>query len=1130
MINTTFSTVVFNVMGAELSELVRASLELAAEQHLVLAELQDISVESVGTKSNLRGAFEKFVKGRVLQDLERKFDDAYVECALEAYEARLGHLNKELFDIVMAADQDGSYSYKRSYAASIKVGLGMFLVALHSSGAITLPATFTWPRMFLGNGCGRRREVGKYVASELLSFIRTLDTQVESLPHPAFEAIGGNRKRREWFLSYATKLLLACGWHKPEDVNVADLLEIKSAERVINGKDGMPLAYRALLDVLNLAFPNRVSVTSEDWAKALKSTLPPVADRQGQKTPFVKTFHYLSGHGPRTDRDLLDELQNMTAAWGKPDQIKSLSRLPGLDVDFAAMSAQWVNLQELFVSKVAREDYRSFYHAVGWWNVYLFYYLPYWFARNPESSLVFPSSPSLLKKSVFVSRLLPIDEEAPITFVELMNAQAEKRQWGGNSYYATLRNLQTFFEFVERYSEEIPGCKGFTQPLSPYDYPRTSRPKNTIKEPVPRRFFGVLLEYYEALIAHQSMVTNRILTGEISEEGLRQLTSQGNIIDTLSTSDIVGFIPVLFTKTKALPLQFIPNVLVLRRITVRGGNRLMLPHPHALIQNLVVLHTGVRHNHVQWLDRDKFDQCVNEGDTEFSVLFVNTDKQKTAPWKPYVNFRVIELLRAQREWCELIDNPSFHSKHYYNENPNTKWPPFRPLFAYTSKGAPHHDSLYGRVWKAVLCGLQGLISDLSELGQGRRLVQLLPPGFEPGDPNLSKKLIDYGSTFTKMGESCPLQVHTASTPHSARVAVVSQYITFLPVDLIGKYITGQRPGTVTYYVHLEQEDLEAAQVHQAARMRNAILKSAFEPVLEGNKVPTAFIHADEVNSNLAKSMQVNLEETIAAYGGMSISFMKRAKDGVGLLREMGCSDIAFNKTEVCPYGNNCPPDIVKELNGLRRCSLCPYAIRFIDHLPAIMAKKRQVADAIDELESALATEERTLNAKYTPTELDRLDSDRARLCEDLTGWILNEEVLEVVRQRISAGQDTRIWTVQRPEIIERNLKRIAVPTSESEYILARLAECVAFPILESPQVRARFDLLRRELLARSGRIRDAFGLSPIDPTLECVGMLKSIFASRGLTVSQIANLIESEVYMSNLPKTDMRLLSTDDIA
>ena len=159
---------------------------------------------------------------------------------------------------------------------------------------------------------------------------------------------------------------------------------------------------------------------------------------------------------------------------------------------------------------------------------------------------------------------------------------------------------------------------------------------------------------------------------------------------------------------------------------------------------------------------------------------------------------------------------------------------------------------------------------------------------------------------------------------------------------------------------------------------------------------------------------------------------------------------------------------------MRRCSLCHFAVRSVDHLPAIIAKKHQVVDMVDELESLLSSDAKTLNAKFAPEELEHLECERAKLCEELTGWILSEEVLEITRQRIAQGQETRKWVVPKPEIIERDLQLVTAHTSMTEYLLGRLGECIAYPAMASPQIRARFDLLRRELLARAGNLRAAF--------------------------------------------------------
>lgn len=1128
MINTAPNSLVFNVGGRELATRIRAALDVAANENLSVLDLKEVDLESVTTKTNLRAAFAKFTKGRTLKKADTYFDELYVSRCFDVYRADPRHVAKDAFDFIMAADTEGSYSYKRSYAAALKAGLGLFLIALHSSGAITLPATFLWPSMETSDR--RRLEIGKNVASELLAFVRGLDTQSEALPHPAFEVVGGDRKRREWFLTYATKLLLATGWHKPEDANLEDLISIKQSERRFNSKHGMPFAYSALLDVLAVAFPGRVKVTSDEWANALAEGKWRNPSSGGARTEVSRALEQILKNGNRADQDLLAELIHIKPAWGKPSRVRSLARLPGLDVDLQAIAKLWLDLEDLYVSKVSRESYKVFYTAIGYWNIYLFYYLPYWFDRNPSFSRKYPSSPALLMKSVFVSRLLASREETPITFLEFMEILAERNEWRDNSFYATLLQLQVFFKFIEQYSDDIPGCEGFTQPIAQHDMPKSSRASHSNKKPLPRRFYGVYLDYHESLLTHLHVVLNRIVAGEISQQETRALIENGGVIDTFATSEVVGFVPVLFTKTKTIPLRFIPNVLDIRRQVLADGRTVLIPHPHALHQNLVALHTGLRHNHIQWLDRDTFDSGVEPSDTDFSVLLVNTDKQMTKPWTPNVSFRVIELLRAQRAWCQLIKGPKFHAQHYYNDNPKTKWAKLRPLFAYYKDGKPHSDDVYSDTWKAVLCGLQGLMSELTEFGKPSRLVTLLPPGFAPSDTELIRKLEEYGSTFTDVGDWCPLRPHTTTTPHSARVAVVSQYVTFLPTDLVGKYFTGQKPGTVAYYVHIDEETLDAEQAHQAARMRDSMLRQAFDPVLNGGSLAKGYVHADRVNSRLAQSMRASVPDTIAAHGGISITFSERGKNGVDVLLESGAADIAYNKTEICPYGNNCPAEIVKELKGLRRCSLCPFAVRFVDHLQAILAKQHQTAEAIDELEAVLATDEATLNSKFSSAELEELEAERARLCEDLTGWILSEERLELMRQRLARRSDGDVFTVQRPEILERDLRRVAVSTSASEYLLARLGECIAFPSLEGAQVRARFDLLRRELLARSGRLREAFAPRSVDPAVECAGLLRSIVITNGLSVGQVADLLESGIRTEQLPKTELRLLSGEDIA
>ena len=77
-----------------------------------------------------------------------------------------------------------------------------------------------------------------------------------------------------------------------------------------------------------------------------------------------------------------------------------------------------------------------------------------------------------------------------------------------------------------------------------------------------------------------------------------------------------------------------------------------------------------------------------------------------------------------------------------------------------------------------------------------------------------------------------------------------------------------------------------------------------------------------------------------------------------------------------------------------------------------------------------------------------------------------------------------------------------------EYLLTRLVDCENFPNLDSPMVRAKFDLLRRQLLARLGDFKNAFDMKlPQDPALECAGLLKEIVNRYGLNQKQTVELL-----------------------
>lgn len=1111
MINKTNGQLVFRKGGDALHTDVRAALVVAACAVLRVYGLQSVDLSTITTKTNFEGNFAKFVLTHTVRQ-DAKFDEGYVRGIWQLYSS--GEVTEDLFYAFSLSCPNTELAFKSSYGAQMKRGWGITLLALHCRGAITLPMTFIWPT---GLKLSNHRDEAPAIYSELLGFVRLLEPTSDKLPHPAFASVTGTVKRRERFQSSGTKLLLATGWLTPEDACLEDLLVLRRTKRM--GGGSTTHIHKLFIEVLRARYGERFNVTVNDWVVALRAPAL-VAKRRDIRIGDKIESLALDG------ADLANNVVKVPPVVGYPEAVRARTRLPGLDISLTEISSTWIELEEVYMRTHKRETYKPVKYALSFLNIYLFFYLPYWFQRHPDTTLKFPDTPKKLVPSVFVSRLLSAKEEVPLTFVEFLEGVREQRSWAKENLYNNLKQLEVFFAFLELHCDDLDGCVGFRQPIPQYVYPLLSRSKGTNKRPIPRRVFGVFIDYTEALKAHLEVVLRGSVEGTLDVSAFEKANSRtGNVIDTFATADQVGFIPVLFARGRTIPLRYIPNCLSMDWFPVAGGLRKKLPQPHALNQIVVALYAGLRHNHIQWLDARHFDAHVTSDNKEFALLHVNTDKAKRTSWTPHVNFRVIEVLRDQLKWRSLIASLGFEAECFYNNTPETKWAPILPLFSASESGAPHPDSRYAAVWQDILCAVDALLCSLGETGP-RRLFTLEPPGIAFGDVEAASKRLEYGAQCEKV---CLLGVKSLITPHSARVTVVSQYSTLLPADIIGERLTGQTKGVVNYYVKLDEDQLEAERTHQGMTQRKQAFRNDFESLVSGDH-PAArrFIHADDENSNFARSLRQDLPETLVSYGCISITLNEGATGGLDVLRETRATNAAENKTEICPYGNHCPPEIIQQWRGTRRCGLCQYAVRSVDHLPAVSAKTKEFKEILDALTEKLEVAMAEIPSRYSDEEFDRLDQERDRVAEELSGWKLSAEVLEAARSNIAKGIDERKWVVQKPEIILRDLHRVEAPSNLTAYLLARLGECIAYPTSESPQMRARFDLLRRELLARSGRIHEAFDRAvPADPASECAGLLRTVVEANGLGYDDVLNILEGDTSLTALPAAAPRLLLED---
>lgn len=1110
MINTSMDQIVFNANGPQLNLLVRNALETSADWIVKSFGLEEKDLSRVTTKTNPRGIFPALAKHCTLSNPDVTFDEKYVLRCFDAYTSVYPGMSEEDYLAITLVTPNSKLRYTATSGYFTRRGLGALLLAMHANGAITLPYSFSWPLT---------RVKRKWVElcdpdslPPLLSVVRNLAIRADT---KGDAALGGLLPRQRERLAWqVTKLLVMTGWKEPADANYKDLLLLSGIHKERPFVKAADLGVAFLVDVLERRYGAEINLSSAGWRAALSDRQIAIALGKSKEASDIS-----DGAG-ELELTTIFEMSPMSMC---PDRLTDSVSLPGLRIDLSPLSKSWADLERLFIRKIRRENEKQVQVALGYLNIYLFAYLPWWMRAHPESELEFPSAPNKLTAGIFVSDLgLVPDIERPLALVEFLENLVERKEWSSSTHYATLKQIEKFFLFLERHKNELPGCNEFRQPLSPSDYPPSARSRGTNKRPIPRRIFAFYLLYVEALLAHTNALMSRIIAGDLDAESIHGLGHRSNVIDTFKAEEQFGFVPVVFYRGKTIPLRRIPNTLNFQRHQLKDGRVIRIPEPHSLHHILVALHTGIRNNHIQWLDAETFDKFDDGLGQEFTKLYVNTDKVKNTGWTPHVHRRVMEILRSQLEWRNLVADKGFREKVYYNNNSKSKWGKFFPLFSALLDGRPHHDGRYASVWLQLLAGVQ---SQLLYIGESSlQLCRLLPRGVPYNDLNIEYKLEEFGAS---QRSSCELTIKSDISPHSARVSVVSHSITVLPADVIGLYITGQTPKTVCHYVVLDDEEIYREQQLQKLALKQKGYDEGYEAMTSGNTSDSRFIKPDEVNSRLAKSMRENLDEAISAFGFSCLSLNESIATGLDILRETRGQGAVINKTEICPFGNNCPQDLSKYFGGGRRCGLCHYAVRSIDHLPAVTAKGRQTMEMFSEISRKLDSED--IAVTHTLDEIDALEAERGRLAEDLTAWQLVEDVLEVTRQRIASGASNKKWVVQKPEIIEQHLKRAQFPSRETEYLLARMQESVAYPMLESPQIRARSDILRRQLLANTGRIHEAFNPQiPENPAAECLGLIRSVVAANKLTYKDLLEMLDTDKHVDAIPHQAPKLLVVEE--
>lgn len=1012
----------------------------------------------------------------------------------------------------------------------IKQGLKLIIFELWKRDVILIPTTFLFGTFF----------PSLKFDNELYNFIRSYAPKTLNGLSITKQKLDIARRMYE----YMPRVIIATTWKKIEDVSLKELAELHRAHlRFKSGTSTVeitttPIPWTAFLNELLEKFPDRVSYTRQElkeYSTYLSSTKCAEFNFEEYSTQYVKSRKIKNLNTRKNDKSISEKhpkrlpLSSLAkdlahdAALSYFKQYKSPNRdglawmdytpqYPGREyISESYQSQYWSTAFKGYIQyRLHEKGFESNKTTIAALNLladYIFLYIPWWKEINPNSDVPFPESPKLFTRYLFLSRETDeTDErELPLTLLEIIKL----RRTTGNSQYAALNQIKFFFNYIEaKFSEnEDIGGKDYKSPfILNFDLPRTSKPFKTTKVAFTKSTYSLLIKYGYAIEAFGDFLLEKSLNNEFSEEQLKELNSE-RFID----SEKFGYIPYVLDKGILTPVYFIPKVFIWEtRNFVKPGylaEYAFIPHLTTLRVLIVAIETGLRLAGIRWLDERTWDKFNSPQDdisaySHFNSsgytyqLYVNTDKQKDESWETLVVFRVRSLMQREQKFQHQFLEQFVNVEVPYQERTKSRFGKILPLFRSASSSSPISENDYSKIWVFFLLGFQDFYS--YRTNNFVPFVHLKPTSGTKDNPVVKS---------TKQGHSyCPISILALSTPHACRASFATNRQGILELSDIAHLIGHTSTLTTVYYQKSRTEDL-------ARKLEASDLEMMSVDYTRFDKSNESFLRPDNEDSALVRSYTKDRDAAMEKFGFMPSVSLWSISDSEGLstekikeLRNGPMSLLRFTPTHICPVGEQCPSDIVIFMGGPKRCGICPLALKCIEHLPGIAAKKNFQIERIKYLSQQIKALENSGENKLLEDIWEEMELET----NEFLGWQLSEEIL--TKQYLDSVKDESSsinYHVERPDIVKLHLEKVVKESSVTEFILARLAESNAYPTLQSPQIQAIARNISRRLLSGknvSDLISDIPGPNDVEVAAK---LLKTLMQVHNLSIGNIIDLLEN---------------------
>lgn len=775
----------------------------------------------------------------------------------------------------------------------------------------------------------------------------------------------------------------------------------------------------------------------------------------------------------------------------------------------------WLTSRSFSDSKRNQRDSDVIYMT----NIFLLYvgvYLPRFYMETDGDLERYPTCfnefecGNYFTRDEYLEKLIHGDDKLPFTVLDLIKLRAIQQDWDNDTHFAKVVQVRQYAEYIESNSNIIPNSNHFQSTITKSDMPLTSKRHSTVKKFIPRVYFKALLSLLESmdyLVDHINgmadgfnyarlgnslkKVSHYELREGMDYTGIWGKTGQNNpYIDF----DVLNYTPIILHEEKYYPIKAIRRFYKVVEYKINGINQTRVS-PNTPRISWLMCNTGIRQQHLIWLDKNRFDSLVTEGsDAALQPLLVNTDKSHSE-WVSVTSSEVIELCRKQREWYDKCELEEFKEDIWYGHKEGSKFGQFKPLFRLATSDKTW--DIYTEFPK-VLLTLQLFFQE--QLGDTNfpELVEWKPTKKELFERDADEHALTHSEYLkNKHNTSWGYELSSEYTPHGLRSGFVSDAIKFLPPSLIGRHLTGQSEKLVWYYAIMDETGGED---HQQLLM-NLLLKNADS--IESGDAPEVTKRMVDLNLKLAKDIETNAIDAIKEHSLISLAGVNDGVSGIDILIAKKHGVLALNPTHICPFNNTCPSEVVKKFGLMKPCALCPYSIRGKMHLDAISAEKFKNRDLMKEYAAKIKAYKKRPKKGQIPEELEKLEAhvDHTN-CESAA--------LEAIEKQLAHLHNINSdgLMVQNKDDVIGFLK--AIEMDESDYVLKRLCDAQIFPDTTTASMQRKFAFLRHKLVKASGKNLNELDFSDEEEHVLIASQIKSMMAINGLTVKDIYNIAKNE--------------------